>query len=394
MEKVQLKEGAEKFLKRRLYTIYSKWIEKVPSISNGSFVEFVFKGEVVARGFYERVGPIGGRIISYVTENDSKDLSELIEWRIERAQKLREIAGEDKNRGYRLLYADSDGTPGLIVDVFGDTSVIQSSSFGWDSSANILSEKLVMLGISERVYLKNDQRGRKAFGLPVERRFLIGSPPPEVTIYEGDYKILINYEAGQKSGFYLDQREARKRIASMDLSGLDVLDLFSYTGSFSIAALSAGARSTLLVDEDERALTIAKKNLELNRFEEKSELIRGRVEKVLDWFRAKRRKFDLVIADPPAMIPTPSAKERGIKAYKKLFESVIEILNPGGFLYASSCSYNLKENELLNILKEASWKKGLDLKILYHVAPFNATPFVRVQDEELLYLKGFLATIE
>ena len=394
MEKVLLKEEARKFLERRVYTIYSKWIKEEPSLKNGVFVEFLFKGEVIARGFFERIGPIGGRIISYVSENDSKDLNELIVWRLERARKLRERGGEDSKRGYRLLYADSDGTPGLIIDVYGDTSVIQSSSFGWDASSNILAEKIVKLGISERVYLKNDQRGRKAFGLPVERKFLIGKPPSEVVIEEEKYRVIVNFDIGQKTGFYLDQREARKKIASMDLRGMDVLDLFSYTGAFSIAALSAGAKRTLAIDEDERALALAERNLILNGYAESFDVLRGRVEKVLDWIRAKRKKFDFIVADPPAMIPTLSAKEKGMKAYEKLFESTIEALKPGGILYASSCSYSLRGDELLNILRKSSWKRGLELRVLHQITPFNATPYVRVQDRGLLYLKGFLVEIE
>jgi len=394
MEKVQLKKEADKLLRRRTYTIYSKWIKDEPSVRNGSFVEFVYNDEVVARGFYERIGPIAGRIIAYISENDSKDLGELVKWRLERAFRLRERGGEDRKKGYRLVYADSDGMPGLIIDVYGDTSVIQSSSFGWDSASGILAEKIAEIGISERVYLKNDQRGRKSFGLPIERKFLRGGPPPEAEIEEIGRKIIVNYEIGQKTGFYLDQREARKRIAEMRLEGSRVLDLFSYTGAFSIAALSAGAASTLMVDEDERALDIAARNLAKNGFDGRHDILRGRVEKVLDWLKTKRRRFDFIVADPPAMIPSPSVRERGMKSYENLFENAVQLLEPGGFLYASSCSYSLKSEELLNILRKAAFKRGMSLRIVFQVPPSNATPYTRVQDRGLLYLKGFLVEME
>ena len=394
MNKVELKPEAAKFIRRRAYTLYSKWIEERFDITQGSFVEFSLDGEVVARGFYERIGAIGGRILAYVSENDSNDLEEIILWRLEEAWKLRMAGGERKEEGFRLLYADSDGTPGLIVDIFGGTAVVQSSSYGWDRSSEMLAEKMVKLGISERVFLKNDQRGRKSFGLPIERRFLVGGPPPEEMIEENGFRISVNFGEGQKSGYYLDQKEARKRIYRMDLSGIKALDLFSYTGSFSLSALGAGASYSLLVDEDERALAIASRNMELNGFEGKFGLIRGRVEKVLDWLKAKRRKFDFIIADPPAMIPNPGAKEKGMKAYEKLFQNAISVLEPGGFLYASSCSYPLGEKELLRILRMAASERGYTMRVLFHLSPYNAIPYVRAQDEELLYLKGFLIKLE
>ncbi|MEM0020784.1 MAG: class I SAM-dependent rRNA methyltransferase [Fervidicoccaceae archaeon] len=394
MDKVVLKEKAEKFLSRRAYTIYSKWIKEDPAVPQGSFVEFVLRDEIVARGFYERIGPIGGRILAYVSENDSRSLEDIIEWRLEKAYKLRMMGGERPEKGYRLLYADSDGTPGLIADVFGDTAVLQSSSFGWDSSSSVLARKIVELGISQRVYLKNDQRGRKAFGLPVFREFLIGAPPPEVVIEENGYRVIVNYGEGQKTGFYIDQREARRKISEMNLKDFKVLDLFSYTGSFSLAALTAGASSSILVDEDEIALEIARRNMIENGFQERFEIIRGRVEKILENLVAKRRRFDLIIADPPAFIPTLSHKERGMRAYANLFRNSMKIIQPGGLLYASSCSHSLREEELLKLLREAARSNGFTLRVIFHASEYNAIPYVRSEDSGLLYLKGFLMRVE
>ncbi|HEW64387.1 class I SAM-dependent rRNA methyltransferase [Fervidicoccus fontis] len=394
MKTVEIKKGAKSLIEKHFYSIYSKWVKSDSSLSNGDFVKFLFNGEVIGYGFYEKIGSIGGRIISYISEYDNPDLNELIRWRVNQGYLIRKKIGEKKERGYRLLYGDCDGTPGLITDVFNDTSVIQTTSYGWDRNLSLLADAIVKAGISERVFLKNDQRGRKFFGLPIEKKFLHGEPPPYTYIKEDDLIFKIDFLNGQKTGFYLDQREARKKISSLSLDGAKILDLFSYTGSFSAHALKAGASFSLLVDEDDRALNIAKENLIKNGFEDKFEIIRGRVEKVIDSLLIKKMQFDIVIVDPPAFIPSKNLYEKGIKAYKKLFGNTLRLVKLGGYIYASSCSFHLSSDELLKILQEWINYYGYKSRVIYELSPFNVFPFTRPLDVELRYLKGFLLELE
>jgi len=393
MKRVELKRGVEELLSEKRYTIYSKWVSADSTVSNGDFVEVYFEGELVGYGFYEKVGAVGLRILAYVSEEPPSDLEGIVKWRIEKAERRRKLAGESASSGYRLVYADSDGMPGLVVDVYGDTAVVQSTSYGWDKNSELLARCLVEAGVCSRVYLKNDQRARKQFGMPVERRFLVGSGPPEVVIFEGRAKLIVNFEKGQKTGFYLDQRPARLRVSSLDLSGAKVLDLFSYTGAFSVHTLLAGASEAVMIEESAEALETAVKNMELNGLDS-FETICGRVERVLDSLVSKRRSFDVVIADPPAFIPSKEDYEKGLAAYKKLYESVFKLVKPGGLVYASSCSYALSPQAFLDLLKQTASSRGLQARVLYENTPFNATPYTRIQDDELRYLKGYLLLVE
>lgn len=393
MFSVEIKQGAEKHIRKRLYTIYSKWVKADPTVPSGAFVKVLYRGEMIGYGFYDNIGPIGVRILAFISEDPPDSLEEIVRWRIRRAHKLRQQMGEKPGSGYRLIYADSDGMPGLIVDVYGRTSVIQSSSFGWDLNKNLLASTLVDEGISQRVYLKNDQRGRREFGLPVERGFLIGEGMEREIISEGRARLVVDFKLGQKTGFYLDQRPIRERISSMRLDGFKVLDLFSYNGSFTVHALLAGADYSIMVEESPTASIIAVENMRLNDLHQ-FELIRGRVERLTSNLISKGRKFDLIIADPPAFIPSKELIERGLRAYSKLIESVFKLINIGGLLYISSCSYYLSEGDLLGILTREAENYGLTIRLLYHNSPINSNPYTRIIDDHLRYLKGFLLRVE
>ncbi len=393
MKKVELKKEAAGLIEKGIYTIYSKWVKPQGNISNGEFIEVVFEDEVIGYGFYERIGAIGVRLIAYVRENPPTTLEEIISWRINKAFRERRVCGEKSESGYRLLYADADGTPGLIVDVFNETCVIQSTSYGWDKCINVLSAALTSQGVCERVYLKNDQRARKSYGMPIERKFIIGSGEPRTIIKEGKAKFIVDFEKGHKTGFYLDQRRARLKISEMNLNGFKVLDLFSYTGAFAVQALLAGADEAILVEENNFAVENAIENLKINEVCDKAYVIRGRVERFLDSIFFRKIKFNLVIADPPAFIPSIEYKERGFKAYMKLYENIVRVVEPGGFIYASSCSYHLSRDELLNILCRVAQNYGYNIKIIYELPATTATPYTRLVDDELRYLKGFLIEV-
>ncbi len=394
MKKVELKPGVESFLRKGLYTVYSKWVKADASVSNGDFVEVYYNDELIGYGFYEKIGAIGLRVLAYLRENPPDSLEEIIKWRIRKAFSKRRLGGEKPENGYRLIYADSDGMPGLIADVYNDVCVIQSTSYGWDRNLELLGKIIADEGIAERVYLKNDQRARKTFGLPVEKRFIIGGGEARTVIIEDRARFMVDFENGHKTGFYLDQRPARLRIAQMRLDGLRVLDLFSYTGAFAIQALLAGAEEATLVEENLYATMLAHENLVLNGVRNRAEILRCRVEKFLDTAVAKRKRYDVVIADPPAFIPSLHHLERGTKAYEKLYENIMKVVDSGGYVYASSCSFHLSREKLLSILVNAASKQGLDVSLVFELSEANATPYTRIVDEELRYLKGFLLQVE
>ncbi len=391
LKRVRITKGAEKFIKQRSYTIFSKWVRKLDDgVKYGDFVE-VYRGkDLIGYGFYEEIGSVGVRLLAYVSENPPETLEEIIRWRVEKAHKIRIRGGEKPEAGYRLAYADSDGMPGLIIDVFNDVSVVQSTSFGWDKNLYQLAEALVELGVSEKVFVKNDQRARKLYGLPVFKRYLAGEGDGSTIIREGDAVFKVDYMRGHKTGFYLDQRPARLRISGLDLDNGTVLDLFSYNAAFAVHSLLAGASEAFIVEEDEPSTRIALENLGLNGHIAKGHVMRGRVEKVLDYLIGRKRMFDLVVVDPPAFIPSPEFADKGRRAYKVLFKNAVKAAKPGGFIYASSCSYHLSPTELLDMVKTAAESLGYEPRVVFENTPFNSNPYTRIVDQELRYLKGYL----
>lgn len=388
VKRVKVTKGGEKYLNRRSYTIFSKWVRAEDNVVDGDFVEVVRGREVIGYGFYERIGSVGVRMLAYISEDPPDSLDEIIRWRVEKALQIRMLGGENPEHGYRLVYADSDGMPGLIVDVFGDTAVVQSTSIGWDANIDKLARALVDTGAASRVFVKNDQRARKLFGLPVYKKYVIGRGDGTSIITEGQATFKVDFARGHKTGFYLDQRPARLRIAGLRLDGARVLDLFAYNASFSIHAMLAGASEALIIEEDDASVRIARENLIVNGIE--GHVVRGRVEKVLDYLVGRKRLFDLVIVDPPAFIPSPEFREKGRNAYRMLFKNVVRVAKPGGLIYASSCSFHLQPAELLEMIVEPATGMGYEVRVVFENTPFNSNPYTRVVDEELRYLKGYL----
>ncbi|MCJ7717341.1 MAG: class I SAM-dependent rRNA methyltransferase [Anaerolineales bacterium] len=293
----------------------------------------------------------------------------------------------------RLVYAESDGFPGLIVDQYAETLVVQFLNAGSEYWKNDMVEFLVDLTHTKTIYERSDAQVRQLEGLPQRTGTLYGpDPDPLLKIRELDLDFWVDIQRGHKSGFYLDQRENRDLVGSM-CQEKSVLDCFCYTGGFSVHALNNGADSITLVDESQDALDLAEKNINLNKLEsEKIELLKGDVFQLLRKFRDQARKFDLIILDPPKFAPTASFADKAARGYKDINLLAFKLLNPGGMLATFSCSGGINRELFLRILSGAARDAEVNARIQVNMGQ-SADHSVNLSFPEGNYLKGFVIRV-
>lgn len=290
----------------------------------------------------------------------------------------------------RLVNAEADGLPGMIIDRYGDWAVCQFNTAGAERMKNevvvALKDSLDLKGIYER----SDADGRKYEGMPESNRLLVGEEPPEkIEIHEGEVKYLVDVRNGHKTGFYLDQRENR-RIISACAKDLDVLNVFSYTGGFGVAAKKAGAKSVVHVDLSAPSLELARENTALNGFQpDDSDFICGNAFEVLRKFRDSRRSFDMIVLDPPKFADAKAHLRGACRGYKDVNLLAMKLLRPGGILATFSCSGLMTPDLFSKVVSEAAADAGRNFQVLRRLwqAPDHPEGLFF---PEGLYLKGLL----
>jgi len=289
---------------------------------------------------------------------------------------------------YRLVYGESDGLPGLVIDRYGEVCVVQMATAGMDRLKLDIVEGLKHTLAPAGILLRNDGGMRETEGLPsyVEA---IGDVPDVVTIEEADVRFEIPVKTGQKTGWFYDQRSNRDALARY-VAGRSVLDVFSYLGGWSLRALKAGATSALAIDSSAPALEGAARNAALN--ELKLDTIKGQALDTLREMRAQPRRFDVVVVDPPALIKRKKDLETGSAHYGALNRTAIELLSPEGILVSCSCSHHLDAESLQRILLRESRAAGRRLQILEQGGQGPDHP-VHPAIPETRYLKAFFCRV-
>ncbi|MFC1996456.1 class I SAM-dependent rRNA methyltransferase [Chloroflexota bacterium] len=292
----------------------------------------------------------------------------------------------------RLVNAESDGMPGLIVDKYGDTLVLQFLSAGADRWRGKIVELLLELIDFEHILERSDVDVRKLEGLPERILPLYGKPPSQIEILENNLRFSVDLTSGHKTGFYLDQRLNRERVQSL-ASGKEVLDCFSYSGGFTVSALSGGAKFVTAVDRSKKALALAHENVKLNQLpNERVETLEADVFKQLRKFRDQARRFDLIILDPPKFAPTLSLVQRATRGYKDINLLAFKLLRPGGLLVTFSCSGGLDEALFQKIVASAALDAGVSAKIVSRLEQSPDHP-VSLSFPEGAYLKGLILRV-
>jgi len=383
-------EGARLVREKGVAMVYSKWVKPLaqrPRLGQLVVVEDE-EGELLGCALYDTVGPVALRLIE-LHRCSYGSPEEAIRSLLERAYMARRRLGLTRGPapGYRLVHSDGDMLPGLIVDYYAGLIVYQSSSAVWDHHRNTLVEALVELLEPSHVYEKSTQRTRRDIGLEPVEALRYGRGDPTAVIEEEGVRFLVDPRRGQKTGFFLDQRLNRARFGR--LAQGSVLDLFAYTGGFGIHALVNGtARKAVFVEEDSRALELLRENLRLNNVEGRARLVEANVWSFLRRAVARRERYDAVAVDPPAFIPHPGAKERGVKAYRRLFRDSLRLAASGANLVLSSCSTHLGRDEFRTIVAEAAAEARRNYTPLGGVEGMPPDHPVRPSSPHLEYLKA------
>jgi 23S rRNA (cytosine1962-C5)-methyltransferase len=290
----------------------------------------------------------------------------------------------------RLVHGEADGLPGLIVDRYVDTLVAQFTSAGVERWKGVIADALLEATGLTRLYERSDAQAREWEGLPIQTGWLRGDGETALTIREHDWRLTLDVAEGHKTGYYLDQRDSRRRFAdAVKQFGIrSVLNCFSYTGGFSVAALAGGASEVVSVDSSGPALERAKAHVELNGFDaHRHQAWDADVNATLRRCLAEGRRFDAIVLDPPKFAPTAAHAERAARAYKDINRLAFMLLNEGGLLYTFSCSGGISPDLFHKIVAGAGLDAGVDGYIVERLCAAADHPQT-VRFPEGDYLKG------
>lgn len=391
MGTVVLKRGREKAARNHHPWIFSGAIARVEGDpADGDVVDVLDAGRgFLARGYLNTRSQITVRLLTWA-KDEALDLS-FWRRRIEQsAARRRELLASGATTACRLVHAESDLLPGLVVDRYGDYLVIQALTLGIerrkDEIVGILAELLQPRGIYER----GDVDVREKEGLAHHVGLLWGEDPPRpLEVLENGLRFRVDIQGGQKTGFYLDQRDNRARLAGY-CPGRSVLNAFAYTGGFGACAAHAGAQRVTNLDTSAYALALARQNTELNQTAPRQdEYVVGDVFIVLRQYRAEGRKFDLIILDPPKFANSQAQVIPACRGYKDINWLALQLLSPGGILFTMSCSGLVKPDLFQKVVFGASVDAGRDVQIVEHLSQATDHPILLTFPEGE-YLKGLV----
>lgn len=388
-----LKLGREKSLLRRHPWIFSGAVEKVNDEAQlGATVDVrAADGRWLAHAAYSPQSQITARVWSFAEIQEIS--AEFFRAKLACAIASRSTFHASRFTALRLVNAESDGLPGLIVDRYANFLVCQFLSAGaefWRATVvNVLQELVPCTGIYER----SDVDVRAKEGLPTRVGVLAGEPPPAlVQIEENGARFLVDVIHGHKTGFYLDQRENRARLAEFS-AGKEVLNCFAYTGGFGVMALKGGAAHVTQIDSSGPALELARQNCELNAFPStRFTNTEADVFRALRQFRDARRQFDVIVLDPPKFAESKHQVEKAARGYKDINLLAFKLLRPGGVLFTFSCSGAIETALFQKIVADAALDAGREAQILHRLTQAADHP-VALNFPEGEYLKGLVCTV-
>ncbi len=386
-----LKPGRDKSVKRHHPWVFSGAIEKMIGEPQSGDTVLVRSAEGTPLGLaaYSEQSQIRARL--WTADATATIDAAFLRARLKSALDLREqLPLARQTNAMRLVHGESDGLPGLIVDRYADVLVAQFLSAGMERWRDAILDALVELTGCEAVFERSDAEVRTLEGLPERAGFVRGnSDAARCAISEHGLVFHVDVAAGQKTGFFLDQRANRLRIRELS-AGRDVLDCFCYTGGFAIASLAGGAREVSAVDSSGAAIAVARDNLAANALDAaRMEFREADVFLHLRDLRNRGEKFDLIILDPPKFAPTAAQVENASRAYKDINLLALKLLSPGGLLATFSCSGGVSPDLFQKIIAGAALDAGGSARIIERFGPAADHP-VALEFPEGDYLKGLL----
>jgi len=389
MKIIRLKPGKEKSLLRRHPWVFDGAIAKGGGDPGETVRVESHDGAFLAWGAFSPQSRIRVRVWSFEQAQriDAPFLASLVK----RAVELRANWNLPSD-GVRLVHGESDGLPGLVVDRYGDTLVAQFTSCGTERWKSVLADALLEATGLQRLYERSDASARALEGLPEVTGWLRGGGETALTIQEHGWRLGLDVALGHKTGYYLDQRDSRRDCADWvrRLGLREVLNCFSYTGGFTVAALAGGAQHVTSVDSSGPALERARENVALNGFDlARTTWLDADVNASLRAFLAEGRQFDAIVLDPPKLAPTVAHAERAARAYKDINRLGLKLLRPGGVLFTYSCSGGIGVELFQKIVAGAALDAGVDAAIVQRQGGSADHP-VSLNFPEGEYLKGLV----
>ncbi|MFN0031898.1 MAG: class I SAM-dependent rRNA methyltransferase [Flavobacteriales bacterium] len=388
---IKLKPGKEHSLKRHHPWVFSGAInQQAKDILPGDTVEIQsYNGQYLGHGHYAD-GSIAVRIFSFTGYDASSSF-----WlhKLESAYALREKCGLVNNAEtniYRLVHAEGDGMPGLVVDIYGDTAVLQSHSAGMHHVKSFLCEALQKIYGSrlKNIFDKSAAKLKQNTGKEIENTYLSGSLTGNIA-WEHGHRFLIDWEEGQKTGFFIDQRENRKLLAQYS-KDKKVLNTFCYTGGFSVYALKADAMLVHSLDSSQRALDITTENIKLNKLDEQRHAcIKA---DAVEYLKNLQEDYDIIVLDPPAFAKNISARHKAMQGYTRINEAAIRQIKKGGIIFTFSCSQAVNKEQFAGCVTAAAIHAGRDVRILHQLHQPADHP-VSMFHPEGEYLKGLVIEV-
>jgi 23S rRNA (cytosine1962-C5)-methyltransferase len=369
MQDIHLKPKEQRRLLKGHLWVFSNELQHVPhDIAAGETVRLLtHDNRLLGTGIYNPHSLISFRMLSRSGKVPDR---EFFRTKIVEALRLREkIYSPQESNAWRLVHGESDGLPGLVVDRFNRVVVLQAFSAGMDRHLPLVSEVIDELLQPEAVVLRNESQLRELEGLPLYKEIVKGERSAALqTIHDSGVSYEVDLYEGQKTGFFLDQRENRRIVRTFS-AGAEVLDVFTNDGGFALNALHGGAKSAIMVDISEETLKRAERNAELNGFGNFS-LVSADAFSLLQRMIEEKERFDVVILDPPSFTKSRKNLPTALKAYKKLNKLGLELVKPGGFLATASCSHHVSEEDFLATIHQAALGTGKQLRMIYR----NAQP--------------------
>lgn len=389
--KVILKKGKEISIHRFHPWIFSGAIHNLEGkLADGAWVEIAdFRGLTLGFGHYQH-GSIAVRMLSFSAERPTENF-----WRdrIHQAVSLRASAGLPSagTNSFRLIHGEGDGLPGLICDFYAGTLVMQAHDVGMHLDRHSIAEafQTVLRDRLSAIYYKSHST------LPGKMRetdtdeYLFGDRQEEAVVLENGVQFYINWQEGQKTGFFLDQRENRKLLGTF-CSGKKVLNTFCYTGGFSVYALKANASLVHSVDASQKAIDMATRNIALNGFD--PAIHQCFALDTFDFLKDRKGEYDVIVLDPPAFAKHRDARHQAVRGYTRLNVEAMHAIRPGGVLFTFSCSQVVSRQLFYDTIVAAAIQAGREISVLHHLSQPADHP-VSIFHPEGEYLKGLVLYI-
>lgn len=383
--RIYLKKKEDKRIRQGHSWVYANEVERIEGEGkNGDLAAvYDYSGRFLGRGFINHLSKILVRIF---IRDDREFNVELLKERIKKANDYRVKLGYENC--YRMVFAEADDLPALIIDKYADVFSVQILSLGMDRHKGEIVEALVDLFSPRGIYERSDVQVRRKEGLALEEGFIYGDFDPRVIIEENGLKMIADLENGQKTGYFLDQKENRFALRKY-CKGAEVLDCFCNVGGFSLNAAAAGAKKVTSLDISEKALSDVNENARLNGLENIITTKCGDVFEVLREYKRDGVKFDTVVLDPPAFCKSAADVPAAYRGYKDINILGLKLVRDGGFLVTASCSHYMTSQLFEKMLREAARESGRTVRVAEIKTQSPDHPALLAADETT-YLKFYV----